>query len=146
MKLMETVTRFYYFEMAVSELRSMNQARHYPNITYNSLLYLNIIAYVPNCTASYLADLLNISKSAVTIKINELIKQGFVEKTQSKKDKRIKYLSLRGDIAKEFRQYDAFLYNTLEKIEKGYSESDLEIFSGILLDIGKSFRAEVKQK
>ncbi|MEG2923420.1 MAG: MarR family transcriptional regulator, partial [Oscillospiraceae bacterium] len=68
----------FYFDMNLNELRLMAKSKVFPAITYNSLMYLDIIAYKDNCTVSFLADAFNVAKSAVTLKINELIRQGLV--------------------------------------------------------------------
>ena len=78
----------FYLDLIINELRLMNSTNTSNNITYNSLLYLDIIGYKKNCTVSYIADVLNVAKSAVTLKVKELEKMGLVKKTQSEEDKR----------------------------------------------------------
>lgn len=138
MKLKDSINKFY-FDMTINELRLMNSKPLYPDITYNSLLYLDIISFQENCTVSYLAEALNISKSAVTVKINELIRQGFVKKTQSIKDKRIFYLSLNEKIIEEYKIYDQKLHETIKSIEKKYSEAEINIFCEMLDLMSKGY-------
>lgn len=130
-KLLEAIERFYY-DITLNELRLMNANTIYPNITYNSLLYLDLISYKENCTTSYLADVLHISKSAVTIKVNELIKQGLVIKTQSEKDRRVYFLSLNTDVDEDYKQYDKRLFNAVRALEKNFTGADLEKFCQML--------------
>jgi DNA-binding MarR family transcriptional regulator len=64
---------YFYYRSSVSELRTLHGGDYTPGMTYNSMLYLNIIAGTGECTVSKLADILNVSRSAVTIKVNELV-------------------------------------------------------------------------
>lgn len=139
MDLADALNKFYY-DMSLYELRLMNNNTLYPDINYNSLLYLNLIYYNKDCTASYLADILHITKSAVTIKVNELIRQGFVTKTQSETDKRVKYLALAPDIAEDFALYDERLLKTVEHIAPRYTKDELALLGRMLDDIRKEYK------
>lgn len=138
MNLAEALNEFYY-DMSLNELRLMNENTLYPDISYNSLLYLNLIYYKGQCTASYLAEVLHITKSAVTIKVNELIRQGFVTKTQSEADKRVNHLALAPHIAEDFALYDERLLKTMERIVPRYTGEELALFKGMLADIRKEY-------
>ena len=71
MELQKALDTFYY-STALCDLRLMNKQFVDKNITYNSLLYLELIFSMEGkCTASKIAELLYISKPAVTLKINE---------------------------------------------------------------------------
>ena len=80
--------------MSLYELQVMNGNDYYNGLSYNSILYINVMEQMKECTVSKIADALKITKSAVTLKINELVKQGVVIKKQSEKDKRVYYLEL----------------------------------------------------
>ena len=103
MKLQQAILQFYY-DATLHELRLMNENTLYPDISYHSLLYLDLIAYRENCTASYLAQALHVSKPAVTANINELIAQGLVVKTQSRDDRRVNYSTLSEPIQADYRE------------------------------------------
>ena len=93
MDLVKEINDFYY-HMALYELQVMNGNDYYNGLSYNSLLYNNVMEQMEECTVSKMADVLKITKSAVTLKINELVKQGVVVKKQSEKDKRVYFLEL----------------------------------------------------
>ena len=93
MDLVKEINDFYY-HMALYELQVMNGNDYYNGLSYNSLLYINVMEQMEECTVSKMADVLKITKSAVTLKINELVKQGVVGKKQSEKDKRVYFLEL----------------------------------------------------
>lgn len=145
MLLRDTLNQFFY-SMTINELQLMNTKFQSLNITYNSLLYLDIISYTDNCTITFLAQSLHISKSAVTIKINEMVKQGLILKEQSKDDKRVFYLKLNDDIATIYQKYDKALYKAIETMDKTYSKQELETFCRIMSDIENIYTKEIQNE
>lgn len=139
-KMIDVLNKFYY-KMSLNELRLMNQDGIYPNVTYNTLLYLDLISYMEHCTVSALAKALHISKSAVTIKVNELIKQGLVQKEQSSKDKRVFYLSVSRQVEEEYRDYDERLLYAAKKLEERYGEEELELFRQMIEELNQNYLA-----
>lgn len=145
MSLKDTINRFY-FDMTINELRLMNQSEVFPNITYNSLLYLDIIAYTKNCTVSFIASAMNVAKSAVTLKVKELITMGLVEKNQSKEDKRVFYLTVKPEVIEEYKVYDKVIHDSLKAIEQKYSKEQIDNFCEMLNTLCESFSKGVLQK
>ncbi len=79
--------------MALQELQLKHSEQLSGKLTYNSVLYLEIIAAYPGVyTASKLASLLKVAKPSLTQKINELEEAGYLYKKQCAHDKRIQYL------------------------------------------------------
>ena len=80
-------------DTAIFELMLHNLEYTDKVITYNSLLYLDMIKGKNGLyTASNIADLLKVARPSVTQKINELEYAGYITKKQSEKDKRVFYL------------------------------------------------------
>lgn len=140
MDLKKTVNRFY-FDMVVNELRLANY-NSYQSVTYNSLLYLDIIAYKEKCTVSYIADILHVAKSAVTLKVKELEKLGLVKKIQSSEDKRVHYLEVNETLLEEYKEYDRVLNGALDEVEKKYSAAELKILFDMLDTINRHIERE----
>lgn len=140
MDLKKTMNRFY-FDMVVNELRLANY-NSYQSVTYNSLLYLDIIAYKEKCTVSYIADILHVAKSAVTLKVKELEKLGLVKKIQSSEDKRVHYLEVNETLLEEYKAYDRVLNGALDEVEKKYSAAELKILFDMLDTINRHFEQE----
>ncbi|CAG9622258.1 MarR family winged helix-turn-helix transcriptional regulator [Sutcliffiella rhizosphaerae] len=143
MNLLDELHRFYY-DMTLTELRLMNE--NSSNISYHSLLYLDLISYKDNCTVSYLADILHISKSAVTIKVNELIKSGLLIKKQSTKDRRVYYLSIAPKVKEDYKQHDMRVLNASKDLEMNYTDSELELFKKMLSQTRMSYLNTPKLK
>lgn len=136
--LFDALNRLYY-DLTLDELRHMNNNNVYPNITHNSLLYLDMISYREKCTVSYLAELLHVSKSAVTIKVNELMKQGLIEKTQSNEDRRVFYLRLAPAVQQDYKRYDRKLKRAAEHLEERYSSEELKKFKDMLKQVSEAY-------
>ena len=127
MKLLHALDEFYY-EQILKTLREMNQGKVYGNLTYNSLLYLEVILYNENCTASFLAETLCVARSAVTVKVNELVEKGIVTKTPSVTDKRVNYLRVSPEVADDYKQLDRTLNDAIAEIEDRFSASEIASF------------------
>lgn len=133
MKFSDEIGQLYY-RILLNELRLLNRSTEFPKLSYNSLLYLDLISMTPNCTISHLAQILHIAKSSVTLKINELVKQGFVIKEQSDADRRVYYLSVSPQIYDEYKNFDKTAQKAIKKLEEKYSESELELVSQMIHD------------
>ncbi|WP_432353799.1 MarR family winged helix-turn-helix transcriptional regulator [Sporosarcina sp. A2] len=131
MKLIHALDQFYY-EQILKSLRQMNHNNVYGNLTYNSLLYMEVILYNEKCTASFLADTLHVARSAVTVKVNELVAKGIVTKTPCSTDKRVNYLSVSPEIGEDYKQLDVALNHAIAEIEDRFSASEVASFVDML--------------
>lgn len=142
MQFSEAVSQFY-FDITLNELRLMNQNTLYPHISYNSLLYLDIIAYKENCTVSYLARALHVSKPAVTAKVNDLMAQGLVEKHQSKTDKRVFHLTVSPAVREDYHKYDLRQQNATRLVQAKYTPEEISLFTQMLDDLRKEYTRDL---
>lgn len=140
MPLREAIHRFY-TDIILHELQLMNKNPSYPNLTYNTFLYLSMITCKKNCTVSYIAETLHISKSAVTIKVNELIRQGLVQKIQSSSDKRVYYLSLDPKITEDYSP-EHRLDKAVGTVESNYTDEQVKMFCDMLKFFTKVYLEE----
>ena len=132
MNLRDELNAFYY-STALCDLRLMNKNFVDHNITYNSLLYLELIHSMNGkCTASKLAELLYVSKPGVTLKVNELIKQGLVIKTPDAEDKRQNFLSVNEDAVPKYRVYREQDDLAVKTITEKFSKEDIDKFCEML--------------
>lgn len=126
---------YFYFRSSVSELRAMHGGDYSPGLTYHSMLYLNIISGMENCTVSKLAETLQITRSAVTIKVNELVKRGFVEKRQSTEDGRSWLLTLTPSMAEIYAMFNDLSIKTEAKLREKHSDSEMALFGQMLREV-----------
>jgi len=121
-----------YYSRTLSELRMMNQVHVAEGVTFNSVLYMDLIAYTEDCTVSKLAEMLNVSKASVTIKVNELVSGGFVEKTVSETDRRIHILRISEDAESPYREEDRLTDLVVKKMREKYSDEEMDKFCEML--------------
>ncbi len=138
MDLQQTLNQFFY-DSSLSELRQMNAGALCPNISYNSLLYLDLIAGKEGATVSSLAEILRISKPAVTAKVNELVAQGLVRKIQSTKDKRVYHLAITDKVSEMYSGYAKQRQNAAELLRSRYTEEQVSLFSEMLNAIREEY-------
>ncbi len=134
MKLTSKLNDFYY-HMSLYELQIMNGGDFFKGLSYNSLLYINVIEQMKDCTASRIADALGITRSAVTIKLNELERQGAIVKEKSETDRRVTYVRLSPGMADLLSIYDQIFEKIEEDLRTKYTAEELELFMKILQDI-----------
>ena len=146
MNLRNALNAFYYSN-ALCDLQMMNKKITNPNITYNSLLYLEIIHSLQGqCTASKLAELLCISKPGVTLKLNELLKQGLIIKQPDPEDGRRFLLSVNSERVPQYRVYQQQDDLAVQRITAQYSAEDIEKFCSMLQIITEINYAEAERK
>lgn len=125
MDIVKGVNDFYY-HMSLYELQVMNGNDYYNGLSYNSILYINVMEQMEECTVSKIAD---------ALKINELVKQGVVIKKQSEKDKRVYYLELSPHMEQVLGIYDQVFYKIERELKEKYSQEQLDTFGEVLKTI-----------
>lgn len=134
----DAITKFFH-DMGIMELRLRNQNPEYAKLSYNSSLYLDIImAHQGEYTPSQLADMLHVARPSVTQKLNQLEKDGYIIKKQSKTDKREYYLYFNVDCYTEATcsAYQHLQSHMEQKIKERYTKEEIDKFSEILSFIG----------
>lgn len=132
MELRKALDTFYY-STALCDLRLMNKQFVDENITYNSLLYIELI-YTMNgtCTASKLAELLHVSKPGVTLKLNELLRQGLITKTPDPHDKCKNYLSVNDDAIPQYKVFRRQDSEAIQRITDRFTPEEIGKFCEML--------------
>ena len=128
-----------FVDRTVSELQLANSDT-YQSVTYNSLLYLDLIAYTPDCTAGYLAETRHVAPSAITSKVRELERLGLVTRTRSERDKWVYYLHINEQLRAEYRAYDQILYGALDELEARYTPQQVDLLCEMLDAINRGFQ------
>ena len=124
----------YYYDITVSDLRQLSRTGG-GELSYNSIMYLDVISYQARrggCTVSTLAGTLQISRSAATLKINELARLGLVERTRSQTDRRVMWLNVTGRAAEALEAYDRPFERAARLVEERFSQEEIETFCTIL--------------
>ncbi len=139
LNLKQTIDKFFH-DMTIAELRLQNTNVTTFDLTYNDILYLHLIESHPGeYTASKIADMLYVSRPAVTQKINELEKRGLICKQQSSSDKRVYYLhinpeSLTNEYYKTLKQTDNEI---IQQLSTRYSSAEILKFCNMMDEISE---------
>ncbi len=123
-ELLKAISKFYH-DLSIGELKLQHKLQDSTKLTYNDVLYLDIIsAHSGKYTSTQLADMLHVSRPSVTKKIKELIKKGYVTRKQSNTDKRMYYLFVNESIY--FQYSGENLGRKIMKIIDGkYTDKDI---------------------
>ncbi len=132
MNLRKALDTFYY-SSALCDLRLMNRKLVDESITYNSLLYIELI-YTMNgtCTASKLAELLHISKPGVTLKLNELLRQGLITKAPDPNDRRKYYLTVNEEAIPQYQVFRRQDSEAVKRITERFTQEEIGRFCEML--------------
>lgn len=90
-------------------------------------------------TMKELADKIGRDKSTVTVLVDKLIKQGYVEKTRDIEDNRVVFVSLTEKGRKLKPMFDAISKNLISTVYKGISENEKEELIETLTKIKNNF-------
>lgn len=101
------------------------------NLSLNSLFYVDIIRFYDKITISKIANLIGVSKSAVTIKMAELEKKGYIIKEQDVEDKRVKYLRLSKNMQQVYDSFDDKELQVIVEINEKFSRNQINSFCEI---------------
>ena len=143
MNLRDTLNQYYY-DTTVCDLRQLSRTGG-GELSYNSIMYLDVISYQRaqgECTVSTLANTLHITKSAVTIKVNELVKLGLVQKTRSETDRRVVYLRVTGIVADRLKSYDSPFERAAQAVEQRFKPDEIEVFCSILSTFTEEYKKD----
>lgn len=125
----------FYSRMSLYELQVMKDGDGFSGLSYNSALYINVIDQMEACTVSKIAQALCVTKSAVTLKINELEKLGAVVRVRSDTDKRVFYIKLSKEMTDVMSFYHGVFGRIGEELKKSYTAEQIALFSEILHQI-----------
>ena len=118
-------------ESSLGELRRMGEGP-LGNMGFQDMLYLDIIHYGDGCTASYIADTLGIARSAVTVRLNRLERNGWIKRTKSETDRRQYTLSLTGDALEAYDSMVSGREKALRELREHYSDEEVDRFMEML--------------
>ncbi len=134
-------------DTSLSELKFLYSNNKSNDLSYHDTLYLNLIDAHPNkYTSSYIADLLKISRPAVTQKINELAKKGYIIRTQSETDKRIYYLSINPESSYCDNSIKVFDTEVENKAIETYGEDKVDLLCEMLEFICDMYSEQIAMK
>ena len=129
---------FFNMYHAISWMEFQTNVRHSGDMSYRDIMYINLIMFMDNCTVSKLADMLNISKPAVTVRVNQLIEKGIVIKQKSKLDERVNILMISPKVYTTYGDEDRRINHALAKLCEEYPPEDVDRFAEMLNSLSEN--------
>lgn len=123
---------FFNLYHSISTMEYRMNSRHSGDLSYRDILYINMIMFMDDCTVSKLAKIMNITKPAVTVRINHLIEEGVIIKQKSKSDKRVNILIVSPMIYSMYGSEDKTINHALNKIREEYTSEEIAKFVEML--------------
>ncbi len=115
------------------------------SLTASETFCTEVVKGLNRPTINELGDFLRISQPNTAYKVNNLVKKGYLTKTQSTEDKRVFYL----DVTDKFTHYENIKYQyiniVLARTRERFSEEEIDKFSEMLMIISKELMPEISE-
>lgn len=122
MDLENEIDRFFVAKL-ISELRFVKRCSW--DVSYQSLLYLNLIRYCGGSTVGRLADILDIDKSTASRKVDALVRDGMVSKVRDGSDGRVHRLELTPEWSRMYDDDDVPYDRAVARMLSEFSEEEV---------------------
>lgn len=124
----------YYLSVSTLELRQSDAYGEAGRLPYNTVLYLDLIAFNPGCTVTQLAEVLGVTKATVTVTVNRLVDKGMVVRERSPDDGRVRHLRLSEGMRRAYGESEGVMAWLSTELESRYPRRDIERFCRMLDD------------
>lgn len=106
---------------------------------------LEVIKMLGQPTVGQFADFLNISQSNATYKVNSLIKKGYLERENSRTDRREYHLILSEKFFRYAELLSSYEITVMERIKERFSAEEVDLFDRMLQVINSELMPECNQ-
>ena len=114
------------------------------DLTYKEMMYIYLIDFTDGCTVSKLAETIGVSLPAVTKRINSLEERGFVTRTRSEGDGRVKTIGLSEKGRGIARRMDDVFYPVLDRAVSRFSAEEVSAFCRVLEALSDEIEGSIK--
>ncbi len=132
----------YIKEIEIHDFKIQTQSSFFSTLSYSTRKYLSILSFSEYNTISDIAGMLGLTKSAVTLKMNELEKKGLIIREQSEKDKRVYHIRVPQIVKKAWKESDEIFEKITSKTGKKFSDKELNCFFDVLKYFTKQLEKE----
>lgn len=130
---------FFHLYHGINAMEFQTNSQKSGDLSYRDLMYINLIMFMDDCTVTKLAEVMNISKPAVSMRVNRLIEQGLVIKQKSREDERVNILMLSPATYTRFGENDKRINHALLKICEEYPPEDVKLFANMMDRLAELF-------
>jgi len=106
---------------------------------------LEVINMLDKPTVSQFAEFLNISQSNATYKVNNLIKKGYLERQNSRTDRREYHLILSEKFFRDIGLLSSYEHTVMDRIKARFPQEDVEKFDQMLEIISAELMPECEK-
>lgn len=118
---------------STEDIKSVREGGELPSLSYLDFTYLDIVFFNEGCPPSHIAEQLNIARSAVSVKLNRLEKQGWVTRVRDDDDHRSYRIFLTEQAHKVYKPLFQMMETMEERISRSFSQDEIELFNRMLL-------------
>lgn len=122
-----------------------SKVRKEANLTISEAFCAELINALDEPTVGELVKILKISQPNITYRVNSLVKKGYIEKINSKVDKRIVHLK----VTEKYKNYQKFknsyAIDVIRRTEENLGDEEKEVFEKILVIMDKNFISSNKK-
>lgn len=104
---------------------------------------VEVIHALKKPTVAEFASFINVSSPNAAYKVNSLIKKGYIEKIQSKTDRREYHLQVTDKYFEYYNLSQCYINKVVERAKEHFSEDQIKILDGILDEISGELMPEV---
>ncbi len=112
-------------------------------LTPMETLAVEMIYILGEPTVNEFTQFAKLSSPNAAYKIAKLVKKGYIEKIQSKTDKREYYLRVTEEYKKHYNFGYAYVGTVINRVEQNFTQQELEIFNKLLVALGHELMHEV---
>ncbi len=121
-----------YRYISSEDVRFIKDGDKFPPLTYMDFTYLDIVFLNEGCRPSFIAERLNIARSAVTVKLYDLEEGGWIEKIPDESDRRSFRVVLTEQSMELYKPMFDMFESFEDRISDSFSEKDVELFISMM--------------
>ncbi len=120
-----------------------NLSDHDLSLTATEIFCLEVTQLLNKPTINELGEFLKISQPNTAYKVNNLVKKGYLTKTQSSKDRREYILNVTDKFNAYQNMKNDYIHTVLERVKNKFSKVDIDLFTRILNTMSEELMPEV---
>lgn len=119
--------------ISTEDIKTIREGGGLPTLSYLDFTYLDLVFFNEGCLPSFIAEQLNIARSAVTVKLNRLETDGWVTKVRDNNDHRAYRIYLTEQTKGVYQPLFQMLETMEGRISRSFTSDEVELFNRMLL-------------
>ena len=131
-----------FHEIIDIEEKSIRKNKKYSKMTTNDMHVIEAIGPGEGITMSTVAKALNVTLGTLTISVNSLVKQGYVDRARSEKDRRVVLVSLTKEGLQAYRHHQKFHDDMIQSVVDNLEDDEREVLHRALDKLNRFFKEQ----